>query len=366
MRTPPMRVPALPASSAPFGLHFNSSATEQPARWLNSSARPPTQASGFSMTCFTLIFGAVSNLVALGILARLKGSRRQSKAPFWLLTVALLLSDLGGHVVLGAFALYMHAGLRFEKHVWEPGKLLCGVFGASMVFFGLYPLLLGGAMAAERCVAITKPFFHHSNVSPGRVRLVVALLLCVALVLAALPLCAVGTYTTQYPGTWCFLPIHGSRSAADSILALAFSCLGLAALALSLLCNILSGSALLYTRRRAREDANRGAGFPSRRKSSAVSTSSLLCSLDVEMMAQLAAITVIFCVCWSPFLIHILCSQFHQSLIPATRDKDDFALLCVRLASWNQILDPWVYILLRKGVFLFFNTQRTAEAVNTE
>lgn len=293
---------AFPASLVAFNLHFNMNATEQPTPGLNSSAWNSTQAFGFGMTCFTLIFGAISNLIALGILARLKHSRRRPKVPFRLLTVALLLTDLGGHVILGAFALYMHICLHFKKQAWEPSKRLCEIFGSSMVFFGLFPLLLGGAMAVERCVAITKPFIHNSKISLSRVRRVVALLLFVTLVIAVLPLCAIGTYTTQYPGTWCFLSIHGPKSTADSVLVLAFSCLGLAALIVSLLCNTLSGLALLQARMGTHNVITRSDGFLSRRTSS-TSTSSLFCSLDVEMMTQLAAITVIFCICWSPFLV---------------------------------------------------------------
>lgn len=36
----------------------------------------------------------------------------------------------------------------------------------------------------------------------------------------------------------------------------------------------------------------------------------------------------------------------------STRDKPESLslLMAVRMATWNQILDPWVYILLRKAV----------------
>lgn len=297
-----MLMTAFPASAVSRSLHFNLNATEPPPPWLNGSTWPPAQAFGFGMTCFTLIFGAISNLVALGILARLKHSRRRSGAPFRLLTVVLLLTDLGGHVILGSFALYMHICLYLKKQLWEPSEPLCKIFGASMVSFGLYPLLLGGAMAVERCVAITKPFLHNSKISLSRVRRLVALLFFVALLMAILPLFDVGTYTPQYPGTWCFLQVHGHQSTADSILVLAFCSLGLAALSLSLLCNILSGLALLKARMRAHHVTSRPVGFLSRRASS-TSTSSLCCPLNVEMMAQLAAITVILCICWSPFLV---------------------------------------------------------------
>ncbi|KAK5612249.1 hypothetical protein CRENBAI_018766 [Crenichthys baileyi] len=65
------------------------------------------------------------------------------------------------------------------------------------------------------------------------------------------------------------------------------------------------------------------------------------------MMVQLAAVTVVSCVCWGPFLIHILMKQFKWDL---HNTKDPFTLLTLRMAAWNQILDPWVYILLRRKV----------------
>ncbi|KAM3598443.1 uncharacterized protein V6R79_018075 [Siganus canaliculatus] len=321
-------------------LKINSS--EQPIPRLNSSIWPSTKSSGFGMSCFTMTFGAVSNLTALGILARIQ-FRRQSKAPFLLLTVALLFADLGGHIIPGAFALYLHMDQRYKMQIEKTAKEFCKIFGASMVFFGLCPLLFGCAMAVERCVAITQPFFHAAMVTLAHVRRVVLLLSSLALVLAVLPLFDVGTYTAQPPGTWCFLPIQGSQSVADTNLVLTFSCLGLTALTVSLLCNILSGLALLHARMKS-HDSKASAACSTLPASSA----SLFCSLDVEMMVQLAVITVVSCVCWSPFLIHIIMMQFNQN---QRAWKDGSILLSLRMASWNQILDPWVYILLRKAVF---------------
>uniref|UniRef100_A0A3Q1FSA9 Thromboxane A2 receptor n=1 Tax=Acanthochromis polyacanthus TaxID=80966 RepID=A0A3Q1FSA9_9TELE len=311
---------------------------------LNSTS-PPLQPSGLWMSCFTMIFGAISNLTALGILAKTRVRfRRHSRAPFFLLTVALLLVDLGGHVVPGAFALYLHVHQRYRMQAMKPTGMFCHIFGASMVFFGLCPLLFGCAMAVERCVAITQPFFHASMISVAHARRVVFFLSALALVLAVLPLFAVGTYTIQFPGTWCFLPIHDPQSAADTNLALAFSSLGLTALTFSLLCNILSGLVLLQTRMKS-YSVNAKPGVRRDRRTSSASSSSLFCSLDVEMMTQLAAITVVLCVCWSPLLVSLM--SFHRASGPV---KDEFLLLGLRMASWNQILDPWVYILLRRTV----------------
>ncbi|XP_008289399.1 prostaglandin E receptor 1c (subtype EP1) [Stegastes partitus] len=338
------------SSSSPIvhqNLKINSS--NQPSLWLNNTS-PFVQPSGLVISCFTMIFGAISNLTALGILAKTHVRfRRRSKAPFLLLTVALLLADLGGHVVPGAFALYLHVDQRHKTQTVKPTRVFCQIFGASMVFFGLCPLLLGCAMAVERCVAITQPFFHASMITVAHARRAVVFISSLALVLAVLPLFAVGTYTTQSPGTWCFLPVHDPQSAADTCLVVAFSSLGLAALTLSLLCNILSGLVLLQTRMKT-HDVNTKPAVRCDRRTSSASASSLFCSLDVEMMTQLAAITVVSCVCWSPFLIHILVMQLKHSHRASAPVKDELLLVGLRLASWNQILDPWVYILLRRTV----------------
>ncbi|XP_031723493.1 prostaglandin E receptor 1c (subtype EP1) [Anarrhichthys ocellatus] len=346
-------------------LRINSS--EQPGPWPSNSTWPLIKSSSLGMSCFTMTFGAISNLTALGILAKSRlRFRRQSKAPFLLLTVALLLADLAGHVIPGAFALYLHIDQRYKIQAGKPTKEFCQIFGASMVFFGLCPLLLGCAMAVERCVAITQPFFHAAMITLNHVWRVVLFLSSLALVLAVLPLFAVGTYTTQFPGTWCFLPIHDPQSTADTNLSLAFSCLGLTALTFSLLCNIVSGLALLRARLKC-HNGNAESSSRSTRRASSTSTS-MFCSLDVEMMAQLAVITVVSCVCWSPFLVStFLVCRFYQRT--SIYEKDGFILLGLRMASWNQILDPWVYILLRKAVLFrlccAFYAQRPTAIVRT-
>uniref|UniRef100_A0A3Q3N1F7 Thromboxane A2 receptor n=1 Tax=Mastacembelus armatus TaxID=205130 RepID=A0A3Q3N1F7_9TELE len=307
-------------------LKINSS--ELPSPWLNSSLLP-ISSSGLGISCFTMAFGAISNLTALGILAKSRVKfRRQSKTPFLLLAVALLVTDLGSHVIPGTFALYLHIGQTYKTQRTLPTGTFCRIFGASMVFFGLCPLLLGCAMAMERCVGITQPLFHSTMITIVHMRRVVLFLASIALVLAIPPFFGVGTYTAQFPGTWCFLPVNSPHSTADTSLALVFSFLGLTALTLSLLCNILSGLALLLARMRSYSVNTKSAAHSSRR-----------------MMVQLAAITVMSCVCWSPFLVSI-----GLFTVASIHKQDKFILLALRLASWNQILDPWVYILLRRAV----------------
>ncbi|KAM4534717.1 prostaglandin E receptor 1c (subtype EP1) [Fundulus diaphanus] len=317
---------------------------------LTSSTESPNDASSYPsknlvMSCLTMIFGAISNLTALGILAQSRARfRRQSRKSFLLLTVALLLADLLGHVILGAFAMHVH--LNWKSGISEHHKSFCNVFGASMVFFGLCSLLLGCAMAVERCVAITHPFFHVSRITIAHAQSAVLFLSSSALVLAILPFFSVGNYTIQEPKTWCFLPINNSYVPADKTLALVFSCLGLFALFFSVLCNIVSGLALLHARIKSR-NGNMTPSASSGRRASSTSTASLFRTLDVEMLVQLTAVTVVSFVCWGPFLIHVFVKQFQWD---PHNTKDPFTLVSLRMAVWNQILDPWVYILFRKTV----------------
>ncbi|XP_076866146.1 prostaglandin E receptor 1c (subtype EP1) [Brachyhypopomus gauderio] len=320
----------------------------------SSTAPSPLSPPTFAMSYFSMIFGALSNLTALAILCMSHARfHRRAKTPFLFLAAALLLTDLLGHLVTGSFALHLHLGRvrrqRAEVRVAEPPRGLCKLFGACMVFFGLSPLLLGSAMAVERCVGITQPLQHSTLVTTDHVCLAVLLLFSVAFALAILPLVDIGGYRPQFPGTWCFLPVHGALSAADVGLAMAFSSLGLVALAVSVLCNVVSGFTLLHGRL-SKPGPKCSAG---RRHGSSAWPS--LHSLDVEMMVQLMVITVVSCVCWSPFLIYISISvqQSYRGDVRADNqyERDEqVLLLALRMAAWNQILDPWVYILLRRAV----------------
>ncbi|XP_028678595.2 prostaglandin E2 receptor EP1 subtype-like [Erpetoichthys calabaricus] len=245
-----------------------------------------------AMPIFTMTLGALSNIIGLGILVKSHTRFRQrSKAAFLLLASSLLFIDFAGHVIPGAFALRLYtANMRWDDI--DRSGALCQLFGACMVFFGLCPLFLSGAMALERCIGVTKPLLHSREVTSRRAKLAVALMCCTAFLIAILPLLKVGRYTRQFPDTWCFVKIHGQLSAVEFGLSISFSMLGLVSLALSLLCNSLSGLALL----KARLSRHRPAS----------SCQHNLHSHDIEMIAQLLGIMLVSCVCWSPFLVRPL------------------------------------------------------------
>ncbi|XP_006904272.1 thromboxane A2 receptor [Pteropus alecto] len=76
---------------------------------------------------------------------------------------------------------------------------------------------------------------------------------------------------------------------------------------------------------------------------------------EVEMMAQLTGIMVVASVCWAPLLVFIAQTVLRSppAMSPTgqlSRATEKQLLIYLRVATWNQILDPWVYILFRRAV----------------
>ncbi|KAK3562271.1 hypothetical protein QTP86_033352 [Hemibagrus guttatus] len=183
--------------------------------------------------------GIISNTLAIFILLKAYQQLRvKSSASFLLFASGLVVTDFLGHLINGSLALYVYA-LNKEWESFDPKQVLCGVFGVCMSFFGLSPLLLGGIMAVERCIGVTRPLFHTTVLTSYHINRLLALTWILALLVALLPVLV-----------------------------------------------------------------------------------------------------------WRPYQVTIIIVSFQEK----GEDAYSYLLLTVRLATWNQILDPWVYILLRKAV----------------
>ncbi|XP_062853190.1 prostaglandin E receptor 1a (subtype EP1) [Trichomycterus rosablanca] len=294
-----------------------------------------------------MTLGIVSNMAAMIILVKLRSRpcmRRRSRA-FLLLATSLVVTDFLGHAILGSIVLKLYVFWDGSVAQEAEADALCHFLGGSMVFFGLSSLFMGSLMAAERSVGITRPLLHASLVSGGRAKLAVVMIWLVALCVALMPGLGVGTYTYQYPGTWCFIRVLQGVEVLDVVFVLMFSSLAFGSLGISLLCNIVSGLTLL---------AGRIRPHPCNRHHSK--------SHDIEMVVQLVGFMLTSCICWSPLLVLSVLSVTHSyGGHGAVQDGDGrgydggswyeaLMVKSVRLASWNQILDPWVYILLRRSV----------------
>ncbi|XP_051868498.1 prostaglandin F2-alpha receptor-like [Pristis pectinata] len=279
---------------------------------------------------FPIIFmtiGILSNSIALVILVKAyKRFRQKWRASFLLFASGLVFTDCLGHLINGALTVRVYA-LEKDWQYLDPSGYLCSILGTCMVFFGLSALFLGSVMAVERCLGITHPFLHSTRMTARCTKFILGFTWLFALCIALLPNLHVGEYTVQCTQTWCFIKTQNVTFGKDSGILLLFSALGLSALGISLLCNTISGIALMRARVKSK---------PHRKGK----------SQHVEMLVQLVTIMCVSCICWGPFLVTM---AMIGSLYAGPQSVTSL-LLGVRMAAWNQILDPWVYILLRKAV----------------
>ncbi|XP_026025772.1 prostaglandin E2 receptor EP1 subtype-like isoform X2 [Astatotilapia calliptera] len=302
----------------------------------NLTFEEPT-AGGAFIVILSMTLGIISNIVALFILVNAYSlQRRRSKATFLLFATSLVITDSIGHVIPGALVLRLYLSGAARPQYVNSSDGMCQFLGGSMVFFGLCPLFMGCAMAAERCLGVTKPLLHSSLVTKRRAKICLSIIWLAALSVALLPCFQLGSYTYQEPGTWCFIKVLSDTKEVDVAFVVLFSGLGLASLAVALVCNTISGLTLVFARLRRQPGSHHSAK-----------------SHDIEMVVQLVGIMVTSCICWSPLLIFGLMSVIHSytgTIGHSLSYYETLMVMGVRLATWNQILDPWVYILLRRTV----------------
>ncbi|XP_062308747.1 prostaglandin F2-alpha receptor [Osmerus eperlanus] len=278
-------------------------------------------------SAISMTVGIFSNTLALVILV--KAYHRfhlKSKTSFLLFASGLVVTDILGHLINGSLVLYVYSSHKrwetFDQH-----HILCSLFGASMVFFGLSPLLFGSVMAVDRCLGVTRPLCHSTALVAHDMKRLLGFTWLLAAFVALLPILLWRPYQVQRSQSWCFFYLEGPRDWLDVLPPLLFSLLGLFSLVVSIVCNTLTSCTLLQSRLWQEHHCK----VPSH---------------HFEMVYQLLAIMLVSCVCWGPLLVNVI------FLSTAARNDQAYSrlLLVVRMATWNQILDPWVYILLRKAV----------------
>ncbi|XP_075392566.1 prostaglandin E2 receptor EP3 subtype [Tenrec ecaudatus] len=294
-----------------------------------------------------LLTGFVGNALAMLLVSRSYRRRESRRKKSFLLCIGCLaLTDLVGQLLTTPVVIVVY----LSKQRWEqldPSGRLCTFFGLTMTVFGLSSLFIASAMAVERALAIRAPHWYASHMKTRATRLVLLGVWLAVLAFALLPVLGVGEYTVQWPGTWCFISTGGGGGNATGsrdnwgnlFFASTFASLGLSALAITFACNLATIKALV-SRCRAKATASQSSAQWGR--------------ITTETAIQLMGIMCVLSVCWSPLLIMMLKMIFNQTSVEHCKSQTEkqtecnFFLIAVRLASLNQILDPWVYLLLRK------------------
>lgn len=283
----------------------------------------PTVASIYYSSIFSSL-GLTSNLIAFIVLLKsFRQTNSRSRSFFLIFLGGLVVTDFMGLLVTGSIVVSYYITLFNWRHI-DPHCHFCNFMGMSMVFYGLCPLLLGAAMAVERFIGINRPFARSTSMPKRRTVSMVLMVWLIAGCIALLPLTGLGSYHMQIPGSWCFFNISSKGN--DLVFSLIFSLVGLSCIAVSFLLNTVSVVTLLKV--------CCGQDRSQRRRDH-----------EVEMMVQLILIMIIASICWCPLLVFI-----SQTVLSGGPLQIKYLLLWIRFATWNQILDPWVYILFRRAV----------------
>ncbi|KAM3668632.1 prostaglandin E2 receptor EP3 subtype [Ammospiza nelsoni] len=296
-----------------------------------------------------MLTGVAGNALAMLLVSRsyrAKGSRR--KRSFLLCIGSLALTDMLGQLLTSPVVISVYLSGR-PWAAMDPSGRLCDFFGFSMTVFGLCPLLIASAMAVERALAIRAPHWYASHMSPRATERGLAAIWAAGVAFALLPLAGLGRYALQWPGTWCFISTAGG-----SAFAAAFAALGLLSLVVTGACNLATIEALVSRCR-----AKAGAPQPGSRWG----------RIATETLLQLLGIMCVLSACWAPLLVTMLQMVSEPPAGPCQgwqrwepRRECNLPLTAVRLASLNQILDPWVYLLLRR--ILLRKCRQAASAVS--
>ncbi|XP_073332372.1 thromboxane A2 receptor isoform X2 [Pagrus major] len=279
----------------------------------------PVASKYFSST-FTAL-GLISNLIAfIALLNSFRRTHNRSRSFFLIFLCGLVVTDFMGLLVTGSIVISFRL-TDFDWRKLDPNCHFCNFMGMSMVFYGLCPLLLGATMAVERFMGINRPFARTTSMPKGRTVSMVLMVWLIAGCISLLPLTGVGSYHMQIPGSWCFFNISSEGN--DLAFSLLFSLVGLFSIAVSFLLNTVSVVTLIKV--------CCGQDRSQRRRDH-----------EVEMMIQLILIMVIASICWCPLLIYTL-----MCVVTGDRVGSDTVLFCIRMATCNQIFDPWIYIMCR-------------------
>ncbi|VDI47371.1 prostaglandin E receptor 4 [Mytilus galloprovincialis] len=264
--------------------------------------------------------GVFGNLLALFVLSR--SPKEQRRSVFYRLVAALAFTDLFGTLTTSPVTLLVYN----NNLKWLGGQPLCDYFSIMLIFAGLATVFTLGAMALDRFMALKHPYIYHAKIKYKQATYIVLTLWLVAIMIALLPKIGLGKNVKQFPGSWCFFEMYGD-TASEKAFAILFSILGISIIFTIAVLNIILISTLCNMRKKAPRSLN----------------ARNIIQCEVQMAIFLVGVMMVFSVCYAPLMIRVLVIQ-----TGLTGRNNLFDLTVIRLASFNQILDPWVYLLFRR------------------
>lgn len=255
-----------------------------------------------AVSIIMFLAGVVGNLLALFILGVHQKEHRSRASVFCILVTGLALTDLLGTCLLSpsVFISYAHN----MSLIRLGGERLCNVFGFAMSFFGLAPTLILCAMAVERCLAISHPYFYSVHIRCSFAKYTLFFIYLFSLGFCLLPYTGYGKFRQYCPGTWCFIDMDATGDEhANLVQAFSLSYSSLMAL-LILAVFVCNGSVIVSLCQMHRNQLMRrgSVGSTGRRRKLSLAWFGQG-EEEMDHLVLLALITVIFVVCSLPLTV---------------------------------------------------------------
>uniref|UniRef100_A0A3B4YXI5 Prostaglandin E2 receptor EP4 subtype-like n=1 Tax=Seriola lalandi dorsalis TaxID=1841481 RepID=A0A3B4YXI5_SERLL len=277
--------------------------------------------TAIALPIFMFAGGAIGNLIAIIVLSVSRQERKSSA--FYTLVCGLAVTDLLGTCLASPLTIanYLDQNVLKNSHVCEFQSFL-------LLFFGLTGLSIIFAMAAERYLAICCPYtYQRWGVDRRFAQKFLISIYISHIVFCCLPMIGMAGSLLQSSSTWCFIDwnTHKPRAAAYSAL---YGVVSLLLILGTIVLNLAVSGALLLMRQRTVQR-------PVTRASVRERWRALSSAAETQMMAVLVMTSAVVLACSAP-------------LVSIRKIAD---LAAIRIASVNPILDPWIYILLRRSLF---------------
>ncbi|KAJ8400014.1 hypothetical protein AAFF_G00400530 [Aldrovandia affinis] len=271
--------------------------------------------------------------------------KEQKETTFYTLVCGLAVTDLLGTLLASPVTI-----ATYVKGSWPGEDALCHYSGFILLFFSLAGLSIICAMSIERYMAINHAYFYNHYVDQKLAGLTLFAIYFSNILFCALPSMGLGEVKMQYPDTWCFIDWRSNVSthAAFSYMYAGFSSFLILA---TVICNILVCGALIMMHRRFVRRTSLGTDHGRivdlrRRRSFG-----RMAGAEIQMFILLIATSVVVLICSIPLVVQVFVNQLYRTPVEKSIEKNP-DLQAIRIASVNPILDPWIYILIRKAVLL--------------
>ncbi|XP_078319572.1 prostaglandin E2 receptor EP4 subtype-like [Crassostrea virginica] len=270
-----------------------------------------------------LILNTVGNSLALILLHRLSGEHKWRV--FYRFVLALTINDLLGIILTVPVGIARYA----SNFTYTLPPSLCDFVAYVQMFTILNSAFIVFSMSLDRFLAILFPVKYSFSAKERRAHALLILGGIVSLLVSS-ALHMVGRHARRfYPGSWCFVDFN-SESWADRGISLVYALTGLIILFLVTVLNI----AVIVTIFR----QNFSKGNSTKRITSS--------KKSTQTIFLLFSVVILFAICSVPLLVIMFAQPLR--IFQAT---ESFQLFGLRLAYLNCVLNPWLYILLRRETF---------------